>query len=117
VSFWKQHFLQLRYFKVEIGSVSSKLACSAELKKHMFHLKDNHLCKKQKHVEQCFPVRTELGLRVLLPEIQAFKMEKGSCFSKMAYLSEGKKHLYLSKENNICWKLHQLPHCFPVKIE
>jgi hypothetical protein len=90
-AFWKQHFLHLRCFKVEIGSVSSKLAYSAELKKHMFHSKDNHLFKKQEHVEHCFLVRTELVLRVLLLAIQAFKVEKGWFCSKWAYLSRGRK--------------------------
>jgi hypothetical protein len=44
VSFWKEYFLQLRCFKVMIGSYCSKYAYSSELKKHMHLSKENHLC-------------------------------------------------------------------------
>jgi hypothetical protein len=47
-------------FKVEIGSVSSKQAYSAELKKHMYLSKENHLCLKVQQQAHRFPVRTEL---------------------------------------------------------
>jgi hypothetical protein len=34
--------------------------------------------------------------------IVAFKVEKGSFYSKWAYSAQLKKHMYLSKDNNLC---------------
>jgi hypothetical protein len=42
--FLMKYFLQLRCFKVEVGSVCSKRACKAEMMKHMCLSKENHEC-------------------------------------------------------------------------
>jgi hypothetical protein len=59
-SFGKEYCLKITVLKVEIGSVCSKEECSAELKKHMYPSKENHLCWKLQHVAHCFSVRTAL---------------------------------------------------------
>jgi hypothetical protein len=41
--FSQKCFLQLRCFKVEVGSVCSKWAYSAKMMKHMYHCKENHV--------------------------------------------------------------------------
>ena len=60
ISFWKGYFLQLRWFKVEIGAHFCTLAYSAELKKHMYVSRQNNICEKLKHLEPCCPVRIVL---------------------------------------------------------
>jgi hypothetical protein len=40
INFRKEHFLQFRFFKVDITSFCSKYAYSAELKKHMYFSKE-----------------------------------------------------------------------------
>jgi hypothetical protein len=55
-----QHFIQLRYFKMEIVSLCYKYALSAELKKHMCLSKENNLCYKLQHLAHCFSVIIEL---------------------------------------------------------
>jgi hypothetical protein len=45
---------------VEIGSLCSKLAYSAELKKHMYLFKENCLWQKHEHVAYWLPVRIEV---------------------------------------------------------
>ena len=42
VMFWKEYFLQHRWFKVERGSGYSKNLYSAQLKKHVYVLKEKH---------------------------------------------------------------------------
>jgi hypothetical protein len=37
----EKYFLQLRFFKVDVASLCSKWAYSAELKKHMYLSKEN----------------------------------------------------------------------------
>jgi hypothetical protein len=43
-TFGKEYNLQIMVFKVEIGSFCPKYAYSANLKKHMYLLRENHLC-------------------------------------------------------------------------
>jgi hypothetical protein len=45
VSFWKEYFLQLEFFKVEINSLCSKQTYSAKVKKHMYISKEIHWVK------------------------------------------------------------------------
>jgi hypothetical protein len=61
VRFWKKYFLQILVFIVEIGCVCSRKAYYAELKKHMYLYKGNHLCQMLHHVAHCFTMRTELN--------------------------------------------------------
>jgi hypothetical protein len=44
-------------------------------------------------------------------------VEVGCLCSKYAYSAEWKKHMYLSKENHLHYKLQHQGQCFPVKIE
>jgi hypothetical protein len=44
ISYWQEHFLQITIFKVEKGTLDSKMASSPELKKRMYLSKRNHLC-------------------------------------------------------------------------
>jgi hypothetical protein len=62
LTFWKEHFLKIKDFKVEIGSVCSKSAWFAKVRKQMNLSKENHGCSKQKRQAYCFPVRIELVL-------------------------------------------------------
>jgi hypothetical protein len=58
-------------FKVEIGSVCSKLGYSAELKKHMYISKENHFCQKEEYLTHCFPV----GIEVVFERNTSLKSE------------------------------------------
>jgi hypothetical protein len=44
-------------------------------------------------------------------------MGKSSFCSKEAYSAEMKKHMYLSKENHLCWYMQHLAHYASVRIE
>jgi hypothetical protein len=55
-----KYFLQLRCFKVEFVSVSSKCAYSDWVMKHMYLSKENHVCKNLDHLAHCLPVRIQL---------------------------------------------------------
>jgi hypothetical protein len=59
VSFWKELILWHKCFKMEIGSICSKKVYSAELKKHMYLSKENHLCYMLQHLVHCFPVSVQ----------------------------------------------------------
>jgi hypothetical protein len=59
--FGKEYFLQLRCLKLEIGTVYLKYGYSAELKKHMYFSKENHLYSKVQHLAHCFPVKINIG--------------------------------------------------------
>jgi hypothetical protein len=86
---------------VEIGSLSSKEAYSADFKKHMYHSKENHLCYQLQHLEHRFPVKIELVFKGILLQINVFKMEKGSFCSKQVSSAELMKHMCLSNKT-IC---------------
>jgi hypothetical protein len=43
------------------------------MKKHMYLSKEIHACYKPQPPAQCFPVRDELDLKVILPANQTFK--------------------------------------------
>jgi hypothetical protein len=53
----------LRGFKVEIGSVSSHEAYSAELKKHKDHSKENPVCVKLQHLTNYFSLSIEFVVK------------------------------------------------------
>jgi hypothetical protein len=50
------------FLKVDIGSFCSIEDYVAEVKKHMYHTKENHFGYKLQHLAPCFPVNIELIL-------------------------------------------------------
>jgi hypothetical protein len=57
VSIWKEYFWQHLSFKMEIVSVCSKQAHSAEFKMYIYLLKECHLCFKLDQLAHCLLMR------------------------------------------------------------
>jgi hypothetical protein len=73
------------------------------LKKHKYVSKENHLYIEAGGSRALFPCENSVYLwKEYLRQIIIFKVEKGSFCSKKAYSAELKKHMYLSKENQLC---------------
>jgi hypothetical protein len=80
-----------------------QISLSAELTKHIYLSKETHLLEYQEHLAHCFPVRIELVFeRNAFLHHRCFTVDIGSVGSKEAYSAELKKHMYLSKETNLC---------------
>jgi hypothetical protein len=79
----------------------SKQAYSAELKKHMYLLKESHVYKKQKHLAPCFPVSILLTFEWNLTAYQGFQVGEPLILFQIGLFTELKTHIYLSKENHL----------------
>jgi hypothetical protein len=119
VSVWKEYFLQITIFKVPVVSVSSKYSYSAELKKHMNHSKENHLCYKQEHLADCFPGRiVSLFGKEYFLQLRWFEVEVGShCTQYGGYYVELKKNMYCLNESHVCYNHEHVAYCSPVTFD
>jgi hypothetical protein len=82
----------------------------------MYLSKENHLFYKQQHLAHGFPVRIEFVLKGIIPGKQNFVGIGTFFFSKFPYSTKLMKHMYLSKDNHLCYKPQHLAHGFPVRI-
>jgi hypothetical protein len=113
--FWKEYFLQLWCFKVDIGSVCYKLAYSAKLKKHKNLSKENHVCQKQEHLAHCFPVSIEVVFERNTLANHSFQFRLWLMLLWIGLFSWVEEtHVPLQRKPS-CWKLHHLAHYFPVR--
>jgi hypothetical protein len=74
----KEYVPHITVFIVEIGSDGFKWGYSAELKKHIYLSKDNHLCLKQENLAPCFLMRTEVVLERIHSTNQSLEDGRGS---------------------------------------
>jgi len=60
------------------------------------------MLEREKCLDHCFRVRIDLVLKGILTANPNFQGGERVIFLKWASLSEGKKHMYPSKENHFC---------------
>jgi hypothetical protein len=59
----------------------------------------------------------EVALEEYFLQLRGFKVEIACVGQKEAYSSQLKKHMYVSKENHLCYKQEHQAHCFTFRIE
>jgi hypothetical protein len=99
VHFWKEYFLPISVFKVEKCSFCSNYTYLAELKKHMYLSKEDHLCHKPEHFTHGFCVWIELDFKGILSAHQCFQGGETLILFKLGCSTKLKKHMHLSKQN------------------